>query len=125
MAERMMDRLSLFFRRALFPVAPRWADLNTMDMCDANEAVEARDLIEAEFSIHFTDPEIEAVRTMFDLFKLVWAKLPDATKQGEFPELAVWDRLCQQLRHITQYSGPIDLETAFFAEHAKARKHHG
>ena len=121
-----MEKLSLFLRKTVvLAFGPHLAGLNTMDMIDANEAVEAREAVEAEFGVQFTDPEIEAVTTVCELFKLVWAKLPEGEKLGEFPELAIWHRLCRQLRHITQFSGPIDLETTFFAEHAKARKQNG
>ena len=126
MVERMIEGLSLYLRKtATLVFGPRLVGLNTMDMVDANEAVEARDMIEQGFGIQFSDAEMAATTTVYDLFKLVWAKLPTDSKLGQFPELAVWHRLCDLLRHITMYSGPIDLETTFFAEHAKARKHHG
>ncbi len=109
----------------MWPFLPRKADLNHMDFIGDGDDVDAVKDTEAAFGIKISDAEAEAMTTVYDLFRLVWDKLPEADRQTEFAELAVWHRLCHLLRSINGFSGPIDLETTFFAEHAKARKHHG
>ena len=109
----------------MWPFSSPKSDLNHMDFLGDGDDVDAVKLTEAEFQIVLTDEEAEAVRSVLDLFKLVWSKLPASGKQDEFSELAVWDRLCRLLRSINGFAGSIDLETTFFAEHAKARKHYG
>lgn len=109
----------------MWPFSARRVVLNDMGFLGDGDDIDAVKDTEAEFNVVTSDAEAEVMRTVYDLFKAVWARLPASEKQAEFAELAVWHRLCTVLRRINGFSGPIDLETTFFAEHAKARKHHG
>jgi len=92
-----------------------------MNFYGDGDDVDAVKLSEECFKIKITDTEAEQTKSVFDLLKMIWSKIPDVAKQGEFQQLVVWNQLCQTLRSINGFSGAIDLETTFFAEHAKAR----
>ena len=109
----------------MWPFSARKTGLNHMEFVGDGDDVDAVQIVETEFGITITNPEAEAILSVYDLFKLAWSRIPDTDKRGEFLELTVWHQLCAVLRSINGYAGMIDLETTFFAEHAKARKHHG
>jgi hypothetical protein len=99
--------------------------LNHMGFVGDGDDVDVVTNTEAEFCIKITDAEAVSAETVYDLFRLVWNKLPNNEKEIEFGPLLVWDRLCRLLREINGFKGLIDLETTFFATHAKARQNHG
>lgn len=96
-----------------------------MNFVGDGDDVDAVKLAEEYFGIRITDGEAEATKSVFEFFQLIWSKVPQSEKQGDFQQLVVWDKLCNLLRSINGFSGPVDLETTFFAEHAKVRKQNG
>lgn len=90
--------------------------LNTINLGEDLDDVEFIMAIEEIFGVKFSDNETIKLITMGDLERLVRAKLAAKSDADR-----VWTILCRAARDFTNYKGPIDRETTFFAKLAKER----
>ena len=94
--------------------------LNTVYLTGDMDDVEILEDIEKTFGIKFLEFEAKNTITVGDLEGLVRSKFLENNKDD-----ALWKLVCRIVRYYSGHKGPIDRETTFFADDAKARMKNG